>query len=97
MKTDQDTPKAELISELSKLRSQFRDAEASVTALKRVQAEAQEARIYAESIIKTVREPLLVLDADLKILSANRSFYATFQVTSGETSGSYIYDLGNRQ
>jgi PAS domain-containing protein len=57
----------------------------------------QEARRYAESIIETIREPLLVLDADLKVLSANRSFYTTFKVKPEETVGSYIYDLGNRQ
>ncbi|MEI7672749.1 MAG: PAS domain-containing protein, partial [Deltaproteobacteria bacterium] len=52
---------------------------------------------YAESIVETVREPLLVLDADLKIISANRSFYRSFQVAPAETIGSFIYDLGNGQ
>ncbi len=57
----------------------------------------QEAREYAESIVETVREPLLVLDGDLKIISANRSFFKTFQVKPEETKGSLIYELGNRQ
>jgi two-component system cell cycle sensor histidine kinase PleC len=39
----------------------------------------------------------LVLDSDLKIISANRNFYRTFEVTPGETIGSFIYDLGNKQ
>ena len=52
---------------------------------------------YTENIVETVREPLLVLSSDLKILSANGSFYATFRVTPEETIGKYIYDLGNRQ
>ena len=52
---------------------------------------------YAESVVETVREPLLVLDADLKIISANPSFYRTFQVAPAETIGSFIYDLGNKQ
>ncbi|MFZ4441159.1 MAG: PAS domain S-box protein, partial [Syntrophales bacterium] len=56
-----------------------------------------EASRYAESIVETVREPLLVLDADLKIISANPSFYRTFQAAPAETIGSFIYDLGNRQ
>ena len=48
-----------------------------------VAAEAlQEARLYAESIVDTVREPLLVLDGDLRVRSANRSFYAAFQVSA---------------
>jgi PAS domain S-box-containing protein len=57
----------------------------------------QETIRYAESIVETVREPLLVLDSALKIISANRSFYKTFQVTPGETIGNFIYDLGNKQ
>ena len=56
-----------------------------------------EAKEYAENIVETMREPLLVLNSDLRILSANGSFYRTFKVTSDETIGSLIYDLGNRQ
>ena len=54
-------------------------------------------RTYAESIVATVREPLLVLDADLKVVSANRSFYQTFKVSPEEAQGQLLYDLGNRQ
>ncbi|MEJ2033164.1 MAG: histidine kinase dimerization/phospho-acceptor domain-containing protein, partial [Deltaproteobacteria bacterium] len=97
MKTNQDKSKDALISELKEARYLLKDAEASVTELKLAKAEAQRARIYAENVIETLREPLLVLDSALKILSANRSFYATFQVKPEETIGSYIYDLGNRQ
>ncbi|MCX5845760.1 MAG: ATP-binding protein [Deltaproteobacteria bacterium] len=50
-----------------------------------------------EDIIDTVREPLLVLDSDLRVLSANRSFHGYFKVTPEETIGNLIYDLGNRQ
>src|SRR5450631_3350673 len=52
---------------------------------------------YAENIVETVREPLVVLNSDLKILTANHSFYNTFKVTPEETIGNFIYDLGNRQ
>jgi two-component system CheB/CheR fusion protein len=63
-----------------------------------VAAEAlQEARLYAESIVDTVREPLLVLDGDLRVRSANRSFYATFHATQEETVGRLLYELSNRQ
>ncbi len=58
---------------------------------------AEEALCYAESIVETVREPLLILDANLRTISANRSFYKTFNVTPGETIGRLIYDLGNKQ
>ena len=43
--------------------------------------------IYAQSIVDTLREPLLVLDAAQRIISANRSFYQTFQVRREETEG----------
>ena len=52
---------------------------------------------YAENIIETVREPLLVLNSSLKILTVNQSFYDTFKVTPEDTIGNFIYDLGNRQ
>ena len=49
------------------------------------------------SILSTVREPLVVLDANLKVVDANPSFYKTFCVTPQETEGTLIYDLGNGQ
>jgi PAS domain S-box-containing protein len=58
---------------------------------------ADEAREYAESIINTVREPLIALDQDLRVVSASRSFYVVFKVKPEETVGQLIYDLGNKQ
>ena len=52
---------------------------------------------YAENIIATVPVSFLILNADLRVTSANRSFYQTFKVTPEETLGQFIYDLGNRQ
>jgi two-component system CheB/CheR fusion protein len=57
----------------------------------------QEAREFAEAIIATLREPLIVLNQDLRVISANPSFYRTFHVSPGSTEGRLIYDLGNRQ
>jgi PAS domain S-box-containing protein len=68
-----------------------------ITDRKHAGNEVQEARSYAEAMIDTVREPLLVLDDRLKVLSASRSFYDTFKVTPGDTVGKRIYDLGNGQ
>jgi two-component system CheB/CheR fusion protein len=71
--------------------------------LKKVQAEklkveaAHESWKSAEDIVNTVREPLIVLDKDLHVISANRSFYQTFRVKKEETKGQLIYELGNRQ
>ena len=52
---------------------------------------------YAQNIVDTVREPLLILDATLRIQSANRAFYQMFHVSAGETEGRLIYELGNGQ
>lgn len=51
----------------------------------------------AVEIVETVREPLLVLDSELKVVMANRSFYATFKTRPDETLGRHIYHLGNSQ
>src|SRR6185369_12316015 len=50
-----------------------------------------------EDIVETVREPILVLSADLRVRRANPSFYRTFKVTPEETVDRLVYDLGNRQ
>ena len=59
--------------------------------------EVTAARDYSENIIANIRESLLVLDKNLRIISANKSFYKTFRVNEHETEGVLIYDLGNRQ
>jgi PAS domain S-box-containing protein len=57
----------------------------------------EDARKYAESVVETVREPLVVLTADLRVKTASRSFYLTFKVKPEETEGRHIYKLGNGQ
>src|SRR6186997_3234237 len=52
---------------------------------------------YAQNIVDTVREPLLILDSSLRVHSANRAFYQTFHVSPDETEGRLIYELGNGQ
>ncbi len=52
---------------------------------------------FAENIINTVREPLVVLDRYLRVVSASRSFYDTFKVNPEETLGTLLYELGNHQ
>ena len=65
----------------------------------RVVAEAgvRAARRLAESIIDTVREPLLLLDENMMVVSASRSFYQRFQVVPENTVGRSFYELGNQQ
>lgn len=67
------------------------------TVAKELQTEIQEAREYAENIVETVRKPLVVLNESLKVLTANQSFYDTFNASPEDTIGRFIYDLGNRQ
>jgi len=52
---------------------------------------------YCDCIIATLREPFIVLDHDLRIKTANRSFYVAFRFSPEETENQVIYDLGNRQ
>lgn len=58
---------------------------------------ADEASEFAESVINTVREPLIALDQDLRVVSVSRSFYEFFKVKQEDTVGQLIYDLGNKQ
>jgi two-component system CheB/CheR fusion protein len=68
-----------------------------VTELKKAQLASTEARLFADAILATIREPLLVLNEDLQVVNANRAFYARFEVNPKETEGIAIFDLGNRQ
>ena len=68
-----------------------------ITVLKAIEAEAKVARNYAQSIVDTVREPLLVLNGTFEVVSASRAFYQTFGVTPEETIGKVLYELGNNQ
>jgi len=68
-----------------------------MTERKRAERAVHEAREYAESIVETVREPLMVLDTGLRVISVNHSFCQTFKVTPEDAGGKLIYDLGNRQ
>jgi two-component system CheB/CheR fusion protein len=52
---------------------------------------------FAEAIVETVREPLVILNQNLQVVKANRIFYEMFQAAPEETEGRLIYDLGNGQ
>src|SRR3954467_274657 len=58
---------------------------------------AEDIQDYAQNIVDTVREPLLILDTTLRVRSANRAFYQTFHVSAEETENRLIYELGNGQ
>jgi PAS domain S-box-containing protein len=71
----------------------FRDQSAE----RKAQREIKEAKEFAESIVATLRESLVVLDDSLRIVSANRHFYRTFNVTPQETVGNPIFEIANRR
>ena len=68
-----------------------------ITDLKRSQYEVELAREYAEATIRTTREPLVVLRADLRVDRANEAFYNTFKVSARETENVLIYELDDGQ
>ena len=71
-----------------------KEIEKELVAIKKSSDDALE---YSDSIINTVREPLIALNQDLRVVSASRSFYKVFNVKPEETVGQLIYDLGNHQ
>ena len=70
---------------------------ADIDTLKRSEQAMGAARDYAERIVDTVREPLLVLDRDLRIQRASRAFFRVFGVAEAATIGQLVYEIGNRQ
>jgi two-component system CheB/CheR fusion protein len=69
----------------------------NISGLKTIEAEARAARDYAQNIVDTVREPLVVLNGAFEVVSASRAFYQTFSLTKEETVGKSLYALGDRQ
>jgi Histidine kinase/PAS fold len=59
--------------------------------------DVQDAWLLAHAIVDTVREPLVVLDQDLRVVAASQSFYLTFKVEAENTLGKLLYDLGDGQ
>ncbi len=65
--------------------------------LKASEEQTKNALQYAENIITTLREPFLVLDKKLKVVSANQSFYKKFKISAKNTIGRDIFEIGNEQ
>ena len=68
-----------------------------IAARQQSQQELQRGLDYAEAIVRTTRDPLVILNADLHINTANEAFYKTFKVSPAETEGRSFYDLGSGQ
>lgn len=52
---------------------------------------------YIKTVVDTLREPFLILNKNLQVISANRTFYSVFQTNAQETEGKPVYELGNGQ
>jgi two-component system CheB/CheR fusion protein len=68
-----------------------------IDGLKRNAEQLRQARDYAEAIVQTVREALVILNTDLHVVTANSQFYQLFQVNEAETENRSIFELGNGQ
>ena len=98
--------KQQLLLEMEELRTRLDATErrlqeadeilqAQIAERKRAEETFERVQKYAESIVETIREPLIVLTPDLRVITANHSFYGTFQVTPEETEGRFVYSLGD--
>jgi two-component system CheB/CheR fusion protein len=68
-----------------------------VTDVRKAMMDAEAARDFAEAVAETIREPLLILDTNLQVVSGNRAFFRFFHTGRDKTVGRQIYDLGDRQ
>ncbi|MDZ7698114.1 MAG: PAS domain-containing protein [Deltaproteobacteria bacterium] len=64
-----------------------------ITDLKQARESEQKLLAFSESVVDAVRGPLVVLDGNLEVVSANRSFYRVFQIEPETTVGRRLYDL----
>ena len=69
--------------------------QAQIAERKRVEQTFEKVQKYTESIVETVRGPLIVLTPGLRVITANRSFYEMFHVTPEETEGRFVYSIGD--
>ena len=68
-----------------------------INRIKIAEDEIQRGRAYAESIVATVREPLVVLDKELRVVSVNRAFCRTFNLSERAIQGQVIYEANDEQ
>ena len=68
--------------------------QAQIAERKRAEETLEKAQKYAESIVETIREPLIVLTPDLRVITANCFFYDRFHVTAEEKEGRCVYSIG---
>ncbi len=79
------------------LEQQVRELEKDVSKAKSLEQSVQKTRNFAKSIVETIGERLVVLDAKVKIVTATRSFYKAFRLTPRQIQGKPLYNVNNRQ
>lgn len=94
---DRNKEKERLTNELQQMRQRVAKLEALEAERERLEQALTDTLTYAQGIVQTLREPLLVLDANLRVRTANPSFYRTFKVSPEQTENMSIYELGNGQ
>ncbi|MDI6854139.1 MAG: ATP-binding protein [Deltaproteobacteria bacterium] len=94
---DEAKSREELLAEVRQLQQDLSNLHAAEEQHEQREETLRESLALVQGIVETVREPLVVLDRDLKVVSANPAFYRTFKVTPEETERRFIYDLGNKQ
>ena len=94
---DAASPASPLQQEVAVLRQRVAALEAARTAQEARTQALQDAQELAEKVMETIRDPLLILQPDLRVEAANPAFYQLFQVHPADTLGWCIYDLGNGQ
>jgi two-component sensor histidine kinase len=57
-------------------------------------SEVEDACALAQAMVDTVREPLIVLDKNLRVVAASRSFYVKFTLNPDNSQGKHLYELG---
>ncbi len=87
----------QLLATEQQLRAANQQLKASNLEIRQKEKEAVAAKEFVEDIISTLRESLLVLDEDFKVITANESFYKTFNTTPKDTLGHFIFEIGNKQ
>lgn len=86
-----------IIQELNKLQRKVEILEKENSELKKLETMMKIDLDFSKNIFETIHEPLLVLNSNLKVISANRSFYEKFKVKPEETIDCFIYELGDKQ
>jgi two-component system CheB/CheR fusion protein len=74
-----------------------RTAISDITERKKADEAIRNVLAYSESIVDTIREPLLILDAHFRLKAANLAFYQTFKIPIEDTKDKLLYELGNGQ